>query len=63
MRFPYRADGNAAAADSTAALSFASMERILQSMVAVKRTVKRESLLMVDGFLVEELIVSKRCFQ
>ena len=57
------ADGNAAAADSTAALSFASMERILQSMVAVKRTVKRESLLMVDGFLVEELIVSKRCFQ
>ena len=45
----YSADGNAAATDSTAALSFASMERMLQSMAAVKKTEKRDVLLMVRG--------------
>ena len=40
-------DGNAAAADSTTADSFASMERMLQSMAAVKMTEKRDVLLMV----------------
>ena len=42
----YNADGNAAAADSTAALSFASMVRMLQSIAAVKTTAKREVLFM-----------------
>ena len=43
----YRAVGNAATADSTAALSFASIERMPQSMAAVKMTEKREVLLMI----------------
>ena len=43
----YSTDGNAAAADSTAAFSFASMARMLQSMAAVKITEKRDVLLMV----------------
>ena len=43
----YSAEGNAAAADSTAADSFASRERMLQSMAAVKMTEKRVVLLMV----------------
>ena len=59
----YNADGNAAAADSTAVQSFASIERMLQSMAAVQRTAKREVLFMADAFPVEELIVSKSCFQ
>ena len=53
----YNADGNAAAAVSTAAFSFASMERILQSMTAVKMTEKRDVLLMV-GFLSN----GRKCF-
>ena len=44
-------DGNAAAAVSTAADSFASMERMLQSMTAVKMTEKRDVLLMVRFLL------------
>ncbi len=40
-------DGNAAAAVSTAADSFASMEMMPQSMTAVKMTEKRDVLLMV----------------
>ena len=61
---PYqKADGNAAAADSTAVFSFASMVRMLQSMAAVKRTAKREVLFMVNAFPVEEKVVSKSCFQ
>ena len=54
----YSADGNAAAADSTAALSFASMERMPQSMAAVKMTEKREVLLMVQGSFRTEV----KCF-
>jgi hypothetical protein len=46
-------DGNVAAAVSTAADNLASMERMLQSMAAVKKTAKRESLLMVDAFLMK----------
>ena len=42
----YSTDGNAAAADSTAALSFASMVKMLQSIAAVKTTAKREVLVM-----------------
>ena len=59
----YNADGNAAAADSTAVQSFASIERILQSMAAVKRTAKRDNLFMADAFLMKDLVVSKSCFQ
>lgn len=42
----HRMDGNEAAADSTAALSFASMDKMLQSMAAVKTTAKRDVLFM-----------------
>jgi hypothetical protein len=42
----HNAEGNDAAADSMAAFSFASMERMLQSMAAVNTTAKREVLSM-----------------
>ena len=57
----YRADGNDAAADSTTELNFASMERMLQSMAAVKMTAKRDVLFMVDAFHVKSCF--KNCFQ
>ena len=43
----YRVDGKAAAADSTAVLSFMSMEMMLQSIAAEKTSAKRDDLLMV----------------
>ena len=63
VRLCQNADGNAAAADSTAVFSFASMVRMLQSMAAVKRTAKRDVLFMVDAFPMKEIVVSKICFQ
>ena len=44
------AAGNAAFTVSTAALSFTSMERMLQSMAAVKTTAKMEDLFMAVSF-------------
>ncbi len=58
MGNPYNAAGNAAAADSAAALSFTSMEMMVHSMAAVKRTEKREALLMV-WFLSEKELFKK----
>ena len=46
----YSATGNDALTVSTAALSFASMEMMLQSMAAVKTTAKREVLFMAVSF-------------
>jgi len=54
----YKADGKAAAADSTAELSFASMEMMLQSMAAEKTSAKKDVLLMVR-FL---SCVKNKCF-
>ena len=52
-------DGNDVAADSTAALRFASMEMILQSMAAVKTAAKREVLLMIPVPFTREKVFFK----
>jgi len=59
----HSADGNAAAADSTAADSFASRERMLQSIAAVKMTEKRDVLLMVRFLSIGENVFLKFCVQ
>ena len=59
----YSADGNAAAADSTAAVSFASKERMPQSIVAVKMMEKREVLLMVRFLSNGRKVFLKFCVQ
>ncbi len=53
--------GNAAFTVSTAALSFTSMERMLQSMAAVKTTAKMEDLFMAVSFQALGLFL-KSCF-
>ena len=55
------AAGNAAFTVSTAALSFTSMERMLQSMAAVKTTAKMEDLFMAVSFQALRLFL-KPCF-
>ena len=59
----YSADGNAAAAVSTAAVSFASMARMMQSMAAVKMTEKRDVLLMVRFLSNGKKVFLKFCVQ
>ena len=58
FRLFYSAAGNDAEADSTAALNFASMVIMLQSIAAVKRNVKRENLFIWGAFQLK-----KSCFK